>query len=459
MNGKPIKSVHLTNYYHEKSGGVSTNYNHLLDAAARHERFVRLIVPGETDRVEDISDFARIYFVKAPRSPIVDKRYRLILPWQYLLSGTRIREILLEEMPDMIEIYDNYSLTLLAGIVRKGRFKSLQRPMLVYFTGERLDTIISTFISKGSFGKWFAHRLLGNYNLAMFDFYIANSPFVAEELFEATQSEHNASRSEAFFNKCWSFFRASKIPLNERLRICPRGVDTARFSPARRSEKIRNEILETAGIPRDSMILMTSTHLSDEKNIRILPDVMERLAKDPKHDYRLLVAGAGPREEWIREETARRFPGKIVLLGHLGRDTLADYYANTDVFIHPNPREPFGNVVLEAMASGVPVVVPNAGGVLTYATSENAELADPTPDGFAESIRRVANDRALAEKHAKAALETTEQNTVGNATDALFATYDAMYADFIRRHDEFAYDDAPVNENFNDLFYTDRFVN
>ncbi len=459
MTDKPLKSVHITNYYHENSGGVSTNYNNLLAAAERHRRHVRLIVPGETSRVEDVNEFGRIYFVEARQSPVVDKRYRLMLPWQYLQGGTPIRKILIDEMPDMIEIYDNYSLTLLAGIIRKGYFKRLERPMLVYFTGERLDTIVSTFVSKGKLGQWFSRRLLGNYNLPMFDFYIANSSFVAEELYEATQREHNPRRSNYLFNTCWNFFRASTVPFSERIQICPRGVDAAKFSPDRRRESVRAEMRSASGIPSDSVVLMTSTRISDEKNIRILPEIMEILAKDADRDYRLLVAGAGPREDWIAEQTARRFPGKIVLIGHLDKEKLADYYANADVFIHPNPREPFGNVVLEAMASGVPVVAPNSGGIRDYADERNSELVEPTPEGFAAGIRRVAEDPTHAARISEAALKTVGSNTLSGAIDRLFATYDEMFAEFRKRHDSFVYSQPMKEPNFTDPFQSGRFVN
>ena len=73
-----------------------------------------------------------------------------------------------------------------------------------------------------------------------------------------------------------------------------------------------------------------------------------------------VVAGAGPLEEWLKKKATGAMQGKIKLLGHLDKETLADYYANADVFVHPNPKEPFGIGPLEAMASGVPVVVPNA---------------------------------------------------------------------------------------------------
>src|SRR5687768_15346307 len=65
-----IKSVHLTNYYHKDSGGISTAYNKLLEGANRHRRYVRLVVPGEESRTEEIGEFGRIYYVKAGFSPV-----------------------------------------------------------------------------------------------------------------------------------------------------------------------------------------------------------------------------------------------------------------------------------------------------------------------------------------------------------------------------------------------------
>ena len=60
-----MKSVHITNYYHKNSGGISTSYNNLLAAAERHRRPIRLIVPGETEAIEDVNEFAKIYYVPA----------------------------------------------------------------------------------------------------------------------------------------------------------------------------------------------------------------------------------------------------------------------------------------------------------------------------------------------------------------------------------------------------------
>ncbi|MDW8303234.1 MAG: glycosyltransferase [Acidobacteriota bacterium] len=426
---KVMRSVHITNYYHEASGGVKSNYDSLLLEANKHRRYVSLIVPGAENKVEKVGSYGKIYYVSAKPAPFFDRRYRLMLPFHYLRNGSPIREILLAEKPEMIEIYDNYALTLLAGVIRKGYFKKLGRPMLVYFTGERFDTIFSSFVCGGKLGKWFSRRLMGNYNLAMFDFFIANSPFVAEELFESVIAEHNPRRSQKFFEFCWKFFNSSPRNFEKRVAICPRGVDTNLFSPSRKSQEFRRKIL--AGLSSNTKLLFSSTRISPEKNISLLPKIVECLPKEM--DFKLLVAGAGPEKGWLEEE-ARRLSGRIVLLGHLDKETLANYYANVDVFIHPNPREPFGNVVLEAMASGCAVVVPNSGGVLTYASQDNAWLVKPTPEAFAKATQEALEDSPLRRKRIENAIKTAQENSKEKAIERLFQTYDRMYQEFLSNH-------------------------
>ena len=431
-----IKSVHITNYYHKNSGGISTSYNALLAAAGRHKRFMTLIVPGETEEVEIINDYAKIYYVPAKYSPVFDKRYRIIMPWQYMPNDSIIRKILLEEKPDLIEVTDKYTLSMLGAMIRIGKFKQLGRPMLVHFSCERMDDNIGSFLSDGKIGKWFARRVMGNYNFPSFDYHITNSPYTGAEFYQSVKKSENPNRSDWFFNKCWQFFKAPRVPFEQRIAICPRGVDIEQFSPERKSEKVRREMIEKAGIPEKAVILLYAGRISPEKNIGLLPDIVELLAKDKK-DYHLLVAGAGPKAEWLKEQTDERMPGKIVQLGHLEKETLANYYANCDVFVHPNPKEPFGIAPLEAMASGVPTVVPNAGGLLFYATNENTWLVEPTAENFANSVREIIEQPEQTESKIKKALEAANANTREKSTDFLIETYDRLYADFQSRKELF----------------------
>lgn len=427
----PIKSVHITNYYHKNSGGISTSYNALLAAAGRHKRYVRLIVPGETEATEEVNEYAKIYYVPAKYSPVFDKRYRIIMPWQYMPDNTLIRNILISEMPDMIEVTDKYTLSMLGAMIRIGKFKQVNRPMLVHFSCERMDDNFGAFLSSGKAAKWFARRLMGNYNFPSFDFHIANSVYTAEEFHEAVKDK----RSKSFMNFCWRFFKSPRVSPEERILVCPRGVDIEQFSPDRKSPEIKQEMRELAGIPENAIILLYAGRISPEKNIGLLVEMMKILSKDATHDFRLLVAGAGPQADWLKEETENNFHGKIIQLGHLDKETLANYYANADVFVHPNPCEPFGIAPLEAMASGAPTLAPNSGGILSYATNENCWLIEPTAENFASAVREIVSNKDLRETKIKKALETAQNNTRVKSTDFLFATYDKMY-EYFKKHKE-----------------------
>ncbi len=426
-----MKSVHLTNYYHKNSGGISTSYNNLLAAAARHRREIRLIVPGETESVEEVNDFAKIYYVPAKYSPVFDKRYRIILPWQYMPNETLIRKILLKEMPDMIEVTDKYTLSMLGAMIRIGKFKQLNRPMLVHFSCERMDDNIASFINKGRFGKWLARNIVGKYTLPTFDFHIANSPYTAEEFYKADDE----TKKSRFKKWTWKKFKAPKVELKERIFVCPRGVNIEMFSPEKKSVEVKREMRGRAGLPEDSILLLYAGRISPEKNIPLLVNFMKILARDEKNDYRLLIAGAGPTEAWLKEQIKGDLKDKIILLGHLDKEFLADYYANADVFVHPNPKEPFGIAPLEAMASGVPVVAPNSGGILSYATDENIWMREPTGENFADAIREIIENPEKTEQKIKNALETAGNNTWTVSTDRLIAAYDKMFDEFQRRNE------------------------
>lgn len=449
-NGKP-KSVHITNYYHKNSGGISLAYNKLLEAANEHKRFVRLIVPGEKEETEEVGEFGRIYYVPAKFSPVFDKRYRIMLPWKtYIFNSTPIRRILREEQPDIIEIGEKYSLSLLAGLIHKGFFNSLNRPMLVHFSCERMDDNLKAFIGNWFPSKWLAQNFIRNYLFPMFDFHLANSVYTANELTDAVSSVKNNNHPKSdIFNFCWRFFKAGKSNLDERVFVNQCGVDTKLFTNERKSAEKRKLLLAEAGFPENATILLYAGRISPEKNIAFLPKIFNSLVKyanyDDNKNFRLIVAGDGAKADWLVSELEKKTPGKYKFFGHIAdKEKLADIFANSDVFIHPNPREPFGIAPLEAMASGIPVIAPNSGGILSYATRENAWLEDAeTEDFFAGICDIFRNENRRKEKIANA-LETSRNYTWKTSTNNLFAQYDKMLEEFRAKPEFYNY---KSNEN------------
>jgi hypothetical protein len=124
-----IKTLHLTNAYHECSGGIRTMYHALLAQASRERRQIRLVVPAAADGEERVSDYAVIYRVRAPRAPAFDRRYRCLLPHRFLPAGRgRLWDIVNLERPDLVEVCDKYSLCYIAGLLRRRRVSPKRRP-------------------------------------------------------------------------------------------------------------------------------------------------------------------------------------------------------------------------------------------------------------------------------------------------------------------------------------------
>lgn len=139
---------------------------------------------------------------------------------------------------------------------------------------------------------------------------------------------------------------------DDRLRLWQRGVDTALFSPERRDPAWRR----ARGLADADRVVLYVSRLVAEKNTGLFAEVVNALrARDPR--VRALVVGAGPAEDDMR----RRLP-EGVFTGRLTGGDLAAAYASADLFFFPSTTETFGNVTLEAMASGLPCVVADAAG-------------------------------------------------------------------------------------------------
>jgi alpha-1,6-mannosyltransferase len=393
-----VTSLHITNAYHAASGGVRTFYDALLDAANRDERPVRLLVPGDRTSVRDVGAFGRVYVVKAPRVPAFDRRYRFIPPsayWPGLRSA--LLEALERERPSLVEISDKYSLPYLAAMLRKGWHARVPRPVLVGLSHERFDDNMRAYLSGAAtaraFTRWYIRHVYG----PPFDAHIAVSAYAACELRAALHD-----RPDGF------------------VRVCGMGVDARRFAPHRRSAVTRSRLLRMVGGTDQSVLLLYAGRVSPEKNVVLLVDLMRELAAD-RDDYRLIVAGAGPSADALGALAAAVPGNRVFAAGAIDRDTLADWCASADVFVHPNPHEPFGIGPLEAMASGVPLVAPAAGGVLEYATADNAWLAEPTGQAFADAVRAA---RAGDAHRIASALDTVGRFTWPDATRRFFAAYD-----------------------------------
>lgn len=371
------KTLHLTNAYHATSGGIRTFYRALMAEAEVRQRQIRLVVPAERSVVEPCGRYGVIHAVAAPRAPWFDRRYRLLSPVHYLGSRSPIARILASERADVVEVCDKYTLCHVARLAAVGWYALAPRPTLVGLSCERMDDNVAAYLSSRPGVLQAAHRYLRQVYAPSFDVHVANSAYTADEL-----------RVHA---RCGD------------VEVCPPGVDAGLFASAHRDASLRLSLLDATGGGPSSHLVFYAGRLSPEKNLRLLLEAVGELERrrDARQgrlsDVRLVIAGDGPQAASLRDVAARVAPGRVRFLGNISdRRTLAAHYASADVFAHPNPREPFGIGPLEAMAAGVPVVVPNAGGVLSYAHEGNAWIAAPEPAAMADAIADAALGRDSA---------------------------------------------------------------
>ena len=430
MSKRPTRTVHITNYYHKTSGGISTAYNHLLEASNRRKQFVTLIVPGEVEEKFSIGEYGKIYFVESGHFPLFDRRYRVILPQMYMRGGSRIREILLAEKPDLIEVCDKYTISWLGAMVRLGKFKALGRPALVHMSCERMDDNIRAFVTESKLGNRAARAFMKNLIYPMYDFYAANSKYTLLELQESVGDACCKHELGMVTQKFWSLFEGSGEPFSQRAYVHEAGVDAATFNPLRKTAIKRSNLFQRLGLKQSDRVLLYAGRISPEKNIEILPKIMKLLKVMPQ-SYKLVVAGDGPKRIWLENQLNESAPDSVRFDGHIkDKSDLADLYANSDVFIHPNPREPFGIGPLEAMASGTPVVAPRTGGVVSYCNDKNSWLVNDNAGEFTVAINSVFDDALFRNIRVVRARQTAVEHSWENSTDLILENYEKMLTYF-----------------------------
>jgi glycosyltransferase involved in cell wall biosynthesis len=203
--------------------------------------------------------------------------------------------------------------------------------------------------------------------------------------------------------------------LDGRVAVWGRGVDTERFTPERRSEAVR------AGLLGDGRVLLLSVgRLSEEKRLQVLLDAFGRLVK-LRPDARLAIVGEGP----ARAALERDAPQGVRFLGELRGDALADTYAAANVFCFPSTTETFGQVILEAAASGLPVVAARAGGASELVRHEWTGTLVPPDDSaaFADALGRLLANRGRVRAYSAAARALALGYTWERSDEQLRAAY------------------------------------
>ncbi|MCG7208007.1 glycosyltransferase family 4 protein [Streptomyces arenae] len=199
-----------------------------------------------------------------------------------------------------------------------------------------------------------------------------------------------------------------------RIQLWQRGVDTVRFRPEFRDEALRREIA-----PNGEVIVGYVGRLAPEKQIELLSGVCGL------DGVKVVIVGDGPSQAHLTEA----LPGAVFLGRRTGED-LARIFASFDVFAHTGPFETFCQTVQEAMASGVPVVAPAAGGPIDLVDHGRTGFLVPPRDAGAvrEAVASLVADARLRTAFGAAARATVEGRTWAAVGDQLIGHYEDVLA-------------------------------
>jgi len=233
-----------------------------------------------------------------------------------------------------------------------------------------------------------------------------------------------------FYNRCAQIYAPStctadslrKDGLSQEIRIWSRGVDRRQYHPGRRDWGWRQSL----GIGPDEAVLLFVGRLVLEKGLDVLAALSDRL-EERGVSHKVLIVGEGPERQSMQE----RLPNAI-FTGFLAGDDLARAYASADIFINPSTTEAFGNVTLEAMASGLPCICADATGSRSLVVpGNNGFLITPTSvDDYVSRTAELIND-AILRRHMGA---TGRKLSAQYDWDTVMETLVGHYREVLARH-------------------------
>ncbi|MEQ8849985.1 glycosyltransferase [Botrimarina sp.] len=366
-----MKLCDVTLAYTATSGGIRTYIDNKRAYLAEHTDHEHLlIVPGEEDALEHDGPLTK-QTIASPILPGCE-------PYRFFWRPDKIQHALKEAAPEVVELGSFYVAPWPAFSYRRDRRKEGFACLVSgYFHSDIADAYFGAPLRDAFDGwsdvlEWFGDRLAGAAESGAESF--------VGSVFEKCDVRLAASPAQAK--------RLAEYGVEHPVEILPLGVDIDLFTPDRRSDEFR----ERLGVDRDTVMMVYAGRLDAEKHPHVLIDAFERLPKGFKAC--LVMLGEGPLKDELRAR-ADKLEGVFVLPYESAATRFAELLASADVYVTAGPHETFGLSVVEAQASGLPVV-----GVASGALNERVSPADgrlgPVNDAqaMADNIVAVARDRS-----------------------------------------------------------------
>jgi phosphatidylinositol alpha 1,6-mannosyltransferase len=293
------------------------------------------------------------------------------------------------------------------------------RPDIIHVTGPSEPGILGAWLSRN-----LKIPLVAAWHTNLHEYAAQRSAWLLRLLPEGTASAAEKKIENSTLMMCARFYRMADTLFAPNLDLCrllerstgracalmPRGVDTLAFSPEFRDR----------GLGEQPFVLGFCGRLSVEKNVYLLGRIRTELLARGISNFRFLIIGHGKEEAWLRQNLPNAdFTGVL-----RGQD-LARAYANMDAFVFPSHTDTFGNVVLEALASGVPAVVTPDGGP-RYIVNEGVTGLIAHDEGFSAAIASLMLDPALHATMRQAARSYALSASWDSVFEGVYDTYDKV---------------------------------
>ncbi|MCW3846377.1 glycosyltransferase [Sphingomonas sp. LB-2] len=333
-----MRVVDVNEYYSPTGGGVRTYLDRKMGIMADLGHELIVVAPGDRTYVEERPGGGAIHWLKSPRL-IVDRNYSIFV------DEIGIQRILDQLQPDVVENscphMSAWSVAHWQGDAVKVHFA--HNDHLAAYPQRWLDGISTHDQVERAFG-WYT-RYMARF-LEHYDAFVTNGPALAKR------------------------FRRRGLTVHAEMAL---GIERSDFSPDLRDEKLRAALLAQCGLPPTGHLLLGLGRHHPEKRWPLVIDAVEAAGADMP--VGLIMLGDGMQRRKLEARVAGS-PHIRMFRPVYDRKRLSRIIASCDALIHGSDTEPFGLVASEALASGLPLIVPDEGGC--------AEIADPL---FAETYR------------------------------------------------------------------------
>ncbi|MES2043895.1 MAG: glycosyltransferase [Pseudomonadota bacterium] len=350
-----MRIVDVNEFYSPTGGGVRTYLERKMGLMAEMGHELIVIAPGREDRVEERPGGGRIIFVKAPRLPF-DHNYGLF--W----DAAPITALLDQLAPDVVENCSPWRPAWVVGNWQGDALKSyfMHNDNVAAYFQRWFESLASHERIERAF-SWYT-RYMSRF-LDKFDVVVTNGPALEKRL------------------------RARGLRIDAAM---PLGIERGHFSPDLRDEALRAALLAQCGLPPEGHLLLGLGRHHREKRWDVVIDAVERAGANLP--VGLILIGAGVETRNLEARLAGS-PHIRLFRPVYDRERLARIMASCDALIHGSEAEPFGLVASEAIAAGLPLIVPDTGGC--------AEVADPLSSEKYAARDAAAAARAIARLFAR----------------------------------------------------------